>query len=284
MNPGRHAIRLGVRRGWTEFVQSVRSSQDQGFWVFMGVVSLAYLWFTRNNEVEGTSLSYPTVAMPSLLGALLAFGVVIGPAYALAMEREDGTLLRHKAIPHGIQGYVTGQLVLHSLGLVPLLTVLLLPSFLLFDDLMSNGLAGWLTVLWVLLLGLLAMLPLGMILGAVVPGTQKVGTWGMLPVIAITAISGIFYPVQALWGWVQVIAQVFPVYWIGLGMRSAFLPPEAATIEIGGSFRTGWTVLVLAAWAVVGLTLAPRVLRRMARRTSGSQVQAARDAALQWVR
>jgi ABC-2 type transport system permease protein len=83
---------------------------------------------------------------------------------------------------------------------------------------------------------------------------------------------------------VQGIAQVFPIYWIGLGMRSAFLPPEAATIEIGNSFRTGWTVLVLAAWAVVGLALAPRVLRRMARRTSGSQVQAARDAALQWVR
>jgi ABC-2 type transport system permease protein len=265
-------------------VQSVRSSQDQGFWVFMGVVSLAYLWFTRNNEVEGTSLSMPTVAMPSLLGALLAFGVVIGPAYSLAMEREDGTLLRHKAIPHGMQGYVTGQLVMHSLGLLPLLAVLLLPSFLLFDDLMSNGLVGWLTVLWVLVLGLLAVLPLGMILGAVVPGTQKVGTWGMLPVIAITAISGIFFPVQALWGWVQAVAQVFPVYWIGLGMRSAFLPPEAATIEIAGSFRPGWTVLVLGLWAVVGLSLAPRVLRRMARRTSGSQVQAARDAALQWVR
>ena len=284
MNPGRHAIRLGARRGWTEFVQSVRSTQDQGFFVFMVVASMLYLVFSGFIEVEGTTLSMPTVAMPSLLGALLAFGVVIGPAYALAMEREDGTLLRHKAIPHGMQGYVTGQLVLHSLGLLPLLTVLLVPSFLLFDDLMSNGLRGWLTVLWVLVLGLLATLPLGMMLGAVVPSTQKVGTWGMLPVIVITAISGIFFPIQALWGWVQAIAQVFPIYWIGLGMRSAFLPPEAATIELGGSFRTGWTVLVLAAWAVVGLTHAPRRLRRMARRTSGSQVQAARDAALQWVR
>ena len=59
------------------------------------------------------------MALPSILGALLAFGVIIGPAYALAMEREDGTLLRHKALPHGMQGYVTGQLLYHSLGLVP---------------------------------------------------------------------------------------------------------------------------------------------------------------------
>jgi ABC-2 type transport system permease protein len=106
----------------------------------------------------------------------------------------------------------------------------------------------------------------------------------MLPVLAITAISGIFAPVQMMWGWVQVVAQVFPTYWIGLGMRSAFLPEAAAAAELGGSWRTGQTVLVLSAWAVFGLLVAPRVLRRMARRQSGSQVQAAREAALQWVR
>jgi ABC-2 type transport system permease protein len=283
-NPTLYAVRLGVRRGWTEFLQSLRSPQDQGFYLFMGVVTLVYLWANRDSEVEGSDLLLPTVALPSILGALLAFGVIIGPAYSLAMEREDGTLLRHKAVPHGMQGYVTGQLLLHSLGLVPLLLVILVPGFLLFDGLMSEGASGWLTFAWVLVLGLLATLPIGMVLGSVVPSVQKVGTWGMLPVLAITAISGIFAPVQALWGWVQVVAQVFPTYWIGLGMRSAFLPDAAAAAELGGSWRTGQTVLVLGAWAVAGLLVTPAVLRRMARRQSGSQVAAARDAALQWVR
>ena len=284
MNPTRHAIALGLRRGWTEFVLSLRSAQDQGFYLFMALGTLTYLWLNRDTEVEGTDLLLPTVALPSLLGALLAFGVVIGPAYALAMEREDGTLLRHKAVPHGMRGYVTGQLVLHSLGLVPLLLVILVPSFLLFDDVMSNGLEGWATVAWVVVLGLLATLPIGMVIGSLVPSVQKVGTWGMLPVLVLTAISGIFAPLQALWGWVQVVAQIFPTYWIGLGMRSAFLPDAAAAAEVGGSWRTGTTVLVLAAWAVVGLLVTPRVLRRMARRQSGSQVQEAREAAVQWVR
>ena len=44
------------------------------------------------------------------------------------------------------------------------------------------------------------------------------------------------------------------------------------------------TVLVLRAWAVVGLLVTPRVLRRMARRQSGSQVAAAREPPLQWVK
>jgi ABC-2 type transport system permease protein len=127
-------------------------------------------------------------------------------------------------------------------------------------------------------------MPIGIVIGALVPSTQKVGTWGMLPVMFLTGISGIFYPLQQLWGWVQVMAQAFPMYWLGLGMRSAFLPDEAAALEVGDSWRTGTTVLVLGAWALVGMVATPPVLRRMARRQSGSQVEAARDAAVQWVR
>jgi ABC-2 type transport system permease protein len=284
VNPTLHAVRLGLRRGWTEFLQSVRSTQDQGFYLFTGVAVLGYLFLRRDSEVAGTDLLYPTVALPGILGALLAFGVVVGPAYALAMEREDGTLLRLKAAPHGLVGYVTGQLLYHGLSGLPQLVVILVPSLLLFDDVMTNGAAGWVTVVWVVVLGMLATLPLGMVIGALVPSTQKVGTWGMLPIAVLAGISGIFFPIQQLWVWVQVVAQVFPVYWLGLGMRSAFLPDSAAALEIGDSWRTTQTVLVLAAWAVAGALVTPVVLRRMARRQSGSQVEAARQSAVQWVR
>lgn len=278
-----HAVRLGLRRGWIEFVQSVRSSQDQWFYLFTAFLVVGYLFLRRDTEVDGTDLLLPSVALPSILGALVAFGVVVGPAYALAMEKEDGTLLRHKAVPHGLAGYFTGQLVFQTLSLLPQMVVILVPSFLLFENLMADS-SGWFTVVWVLLLGLLAAMPIGMVIGASVPSAQKVGTWGMLPVMVLAGISGIFYPIQQLWGWVQVVAQLFPMYWLGLGMRSAFLPDSAAALELGGSWRTLETVLVLGAWAVAGAVVTPRVLRRMSRRSTGSQVQAAREAAVQWVR
>lgn len=284
MNPKTHAFRVGLGRGWIEFKQSLRSPQDQAFYLFMAAGILAYLFFRRNTEVEGTGLLFPSVAMPSILGGLLAFSVVIGPAYALAMEREDGTLLRAKAVPNGMLGYVTGQLFYHSASLIPSLISILLPSFLLFDNLMHRGAAGWLTMLWVIVLGLLATLPLGIIIGSLVPSTQKVGTWGMMPIIILASISGIFFAMDGLWAWVKVVAQVFPMYWLGLGMRAAFLPAEAAAVEIGGSWRTLETVGVLSAWAVLGLLVAPVVLRRMAQRQSGSAVEAAREQAGQWVR
>ena len=283
MSPTTHAVRMGLRRGWTEFVQSLRSTQDQGYFLFTGSLVLGYLYLRRDTPVEGTDLLLPTVTLPGLLGALIAFGVVLGPAYTLAMEKEDGTLLRHRAVPYGLRGYVTGQLLFQSLGLLPQLLVILVPGFLLFDGLMAEP-AGWLTLGWVLALGMLATMPIGMVIGALVPSTQKVGTWGLLPVMGLMGISGIFQPVQQLWGWVEVLAQCFPMYWIALGMRSAFLPDDARLLEVGESWRTLETVGVLDLWAVVGALVTPLVLRRMARRSTGSQVEAARDASLQWVR
>lgn len=93
-----------------------------------------------------------------------------------------------------------------------------------------------------------------------------------LPILALIAISGIFYPLTALPAWLQATAQVFPVYWLGLGMRSALLPDAAAAVEVGATWRPAETAAVLAVWALAGLVLAPLVLGRMARRESGSRV------------
>ena len=284
MNRTRYAVGVGLRRGRTEFVNSLRSPQDQGFYLFMAAGILVYLWLNRTTEVQGTDLLLPTFALPSILGGVVAFGVVVGPAYSLAMEREDGTLLRMLAVPRGMVSYVAGQVVYHSLSAIPALVTILVPAALLLDDVMPSQASGWLTIVWVLLLGTLATLPIGIVVGSLVPNVQKVSTWGMLPILGLAAISGIFFPIHQLWGWLQGVAQVFPMYWLGLGMRSAFLPDSAAATEIGGSWRTGQTVAVLVAWAVAGTLVAPVVLRRMAQRQSGAAVATAREAAAQWVR
>ena len=99
--------------------------------------------------------------------------------------------------------------------------------------------------------------------------------------VVLIGISGIFYPITALPDWVHPIALVFPVYWLGAGMRDALLPEAAGAAELGGEFHTWATFGVLGLWAVIGLAVAPRVLRAMARRESGSAVESRKQAALQ---
>lgn len=103
----------------------------------------------------------------------------------------------------------------------------------------------------------------------------------MLPLIILGAISGIFYPITALAGWIQVIAQIFPVYWLALGFRSIFSPEAAAALEIGGTWRTTETIVILAAWAVIGFIVAPRIIKKMTRKVSGGEVEAARQRTIQ---
>ena len=126
---------------------------------------------------------------------------------------------------------------------------------------------------------LLATIPLGILLGSLIADPRFVGAI-VLPFAGLAAISGIFYPITHLPAWLQWLGQVFPMYWLGLGMRSALLPATMASVEIGHSWRHLATFGVLGAWAVIGLVLAPVLLRRMARRESGSVVAARREKAM----
>ncbi|MEU4802600.1 ABC transporter permease [Actinosynnema sp. NPDC023587] len=280
MNATVYAVRLGVSRGLREFRQSLASA-DQFFNLFTSVGFLAVLWFQRDTTVEGTSLSLAALTLPGMLGMSVAFAGLVGPAGALAMNREDGTLLRAKAVPNGMTGYLVGRVTQTSLDTFFGLLLVFLPGALLVGGLAGVGVGGLLYAVPVLAVGMLATLPWGAVVGSLAKSPQGAMGYTMLPMMPIIAISGIFYPISAMPGWAQVVAQVFPVYWLGLGTRSALLPESAAAAEIGGSWRVLEMFGVLGVWAVVGFLLAPTILRRMARRESGAEMEQRRQAALQ---
>lgn len=284
MHPAIRAAGIGARRGWHEFVIGLRSPSDQGFYLGMGAGAVALLWFAERS-LEGTVLTAAQVALPGLLAGLLVFTIVIGPAYALALEREDGTLLRSRMAPHGLVGYLTGIATLTIISLVPLLVVVLGGTAVLLPGTIPGGPGRWLLLVLIALLGILASLPLGFVIGSVVHRLQQVTTWGMLPIVGLAWISGIFGSMDDLWGWVQGLAQVFPLYWLGHLMRAVLLGDPVVGAELGGEWRVALGVVVLIAWAVVGTGLASLLVRRMARRQSGAAVAEAREqSAMQLVR
>ena len=276
------ALRSGVARGWIEFKHTWTNRDDVTGQVVFAVLLLGTLFFMRNATLPGTSFSLGAATVPGVLGAGIVFNGISGAAGYLAIDREDGTLLRAKATPNGMLGYLIGKTVAVSLSQVVGLLVVLIPCLFLYSSLAPDGVASFLHLLWVLVIGMLATLPIGAALGSLTTSARSTGLI-VLPVMGLGAISGIFYPIAALPVWVQDIAQVFPMYWLGLGMRSALLPDSAVVVEIGGTWRPWATLGVLAVWAVIGLSLAPVLLRRMARRESGSSVAERREKAMQRV-
>jgi ABC-2 type transport system permease protein len=276
-----NAVRLGMRRGRIEMAQTLTTRSDQIWLVLMNGIFIAVLWFQRDATIPGTDVSLALATLPSLIGMNILFGGWMGTAQLLAVEREDGTLLRAKSTPGGMLGYLVARITVAALNVGFGLVVFVVAGFVLLDGLGDVPVTGWLQVLALFVLGLLATLPWGAMVGSLVNSSQSGFGLSFLPAAAMVAISGIFYPISGLPDWVHPIAQVFPVYWLGLGMRAALSPEAAAAAEIGGSWRHLETFGVLGLWAVAGLVLAPRILRAMARRESGSAVEARRVRAMQ---
>jgi ABC-2 type transport system permease protein len=282
MNATTAALRAGMARGWIEFKQTWTNRDDVvGQFVFVALF-LGTLFFMRNATLPGTGFSLGAATVPGVLGAGIVFNGLNSTAGYLAIDREDGTLLRAKATPNGMLGYLVGKTAAVAMAQVTGILLVLVPCLFLYSELAPDGLWSYLNLLWVLALGLTATLPLGAALGSLTNSPRSIALI-TLPIMGLGAISGIFYPITALPGWVQDIAQAFPMYWLGLGMRSALLPDSAVIVEIGQSWRPLPTLAVLVAWSVIGLAMAPVLLRRMARREAGSSVAERREKAMQRV-
>jgi ABC-2 type transport system permease protein len=271
MNPSTVAIRAGLQRGWIELRQTVTNAGELLGWVWPSIVALIAMYALSGSTVPGTTFSLGSQAIPGILGMNIVFTGMLGLSMALTMDREDGTLLRMKATPNGVLGYLTGKVVSQAGLTVAILLIVLIPAAFLFDGLELRSVSSWLTLAWVLALGLIATLPFGAIIGSLFSSVQSLGFVTLL-IMGLVTISGVFYPVTAFPEWLQWIGQAFPIYWLGLGMRSALLPEAMSAAEIGESWRPLETVGVLGVWAIIGFVVAPIVLRRMARRESGSSV------------
>lgn len=237
---------------------------------------LVVVFFIGGDDPDASGITGARYLLPSLLAASLVLSGVNGPSAELVQEREDGSLLRMKAVPGGLRGYVLGKVMsVVAVTVVPLMVTLLI-AIALRPTLAPAQSVGWIQLVGITLLGLFATIPVGVALGSAVRSGMALVFPGLVTLVLL-GISGIFFPLTALPGWLQIIAQIFPMYWLGLGMRSAFLPAEAAVVELGGSWQTVETFAVLGGWALLGLILAPILLRRMVRGVSGSTVSAARE-------
>jgi ABC-2 type transport system permease protein len=277
------AIRAGALRGAIEMRNSLQKPADLAYYVIGAVSFSLALWFFRDQLVPELGISTASIIFPSVMALMTLFVATYGLATLVSTEREDGTLLRLSILPAGTFTYAWGQTVRTLLELAFTFGIFTILASILVPDLWIRGAAGALLALGFLLLGILACLPLGFVVGAIFSNPRSVGGWGFLVVGAIVYASGIVVPLSELPMWVQVIGQILPLYWLGLGLRSALLPEGFATIEIAESWRTLESVGMLGLWAVVGAVLAPLLLQRVARKESFATLATRREKAMQRV-
>ncbi|MFI7345799.1 ABC transporter permease [Streptomyces sp. NPDC049936] len=265
--------RAGFQRGGIELRHLLRNPKEMSGHLSNVVVALVIAGFV-GDDVPGTRTPMAHLVLAGFAAYLMFQIGLINLPQMLVTEREEGALLRLRATPGGIPAYLVAKSLLVVVTTVATLAVLLALAALLVDGPLPQGAAGWVTLLWVTTLGLLAVVPLGAAIGAVLPNPREALALIMLPAMALLFTSGAVFPLTSLPVPVQQAASVFPLKWMAQGLRSALLPDSARAAEAAGSWELPMVALVLTAWAVLGFLLTVPLLRRAARRESGSRLSA----------
>ncbi|WP_202638052.1 ABC transporter permease [Bailinhaonella thermotolerans] len=268
-------IRAGLRRGGVEYRQFLRSPKDVGVGLIGTVgIFLALAISQRGSDWPGTDTPKASIMAAGFVAFSVFSVAIMGLPMTIAADREEGALLRVRSLPGGTRAYTIGR-VASALGQILTYVALMLAAALLFTETRLPETAGdWFTLVWVLVLGTLAVLPLGIALGSLMPGPRTAANLLSVPMMVLMIISGVMIPISVMPEPVQWVAQAFPLYWQGLGLRSALLPDTMLAAEIGQDWRTLETAAVLGAWAIAGMVLAPWLLRRVTRKESGSRLEA----------
>ncbi len=257
---------LGLARGGVEVKAFFRDKMAVAFIFGLPSILLVLL---------GSIFGGQAAARGVTVGQLFTAGMIAGGimattfqylAIGIATEREDGMLKRLSGTPMPRSAYFMGK-VIQVMVCTVAETVLLMAVGVAFYHLHLPSSPGrWWTFAWVFLLGTAACSLLGIAASSLPRSAASAAPVISLPFTVLQFISGVYVPFNDVPGWMKDVASLFPLKWMGQGMRSVFLPEHAAALEPAGVWEHGRTALVLAIWIVAGLVLCTKTFRWQSRR------------------
>jgi ABC-2 type transport system permease protein len=258
--------RIGRARIGIELKAFFREKQSVAFVFSMPAILLILLGSIFRNDAAGHGLSVGEIFAAGLIG-----GGIMATSYqtlgmTIAIERDRGLLKRLRGTPMPGAAYFIGKtgLVLISAAAE---TVILIVVGMLVDHLRLPASAErWWTFAWVFVMGTVACTLLGIAASSVPRSARSATAVITLPFVVLQFISGVYVPFTLVPPWLRDVAAIFPLKWICQGLRSVFLPAQAAALEPAGSWEHGRIALVLAAWIAAGLVLCLTTFRWQRRR------------------
>ncbi len=259
-------LRLGLARTAYE-VRGFFRERDAVIFIFAYPVIMLAIFATVFGQ-DGSSIDFGTDQVPFaqyFLPGMVATGVMLSSfqnlAIAIAVERDEGGLKRLRATPLPAAAYFVGKVGQVLVSCVLQVAILLLVASLVFDVPMPDDAASWGTFAWVFLLGTATGAVCGVAFSSI-PRSGRSASAVVTPfVLVLQFISGVIIQFDQLPSWMQQVASVFPLKWMAQGMRSVFLPDEAAALEPSGSWQLGGIAAVLLVWLVAGLVVGARWFR-----------------------
>lgn len=262
-------LRLGIERTRVEVMMFFRERDAVIFIFAYPIIMLAIFatvfgqgGATVGGDADGVGgIPFAQYFLPGMVATGVLLTSFQALAIAIAVERDEGSLKRLRATPLPAVSYFVGKIFQTIAVSVVQIALLLAVASIVFGIDLPTSPTAWLTFAWVFALGTATGTVCGIAFSAL-PRSGKSASAVVTPVVLVLQfISGVFFVFTDLPTWMQRVAEAFPLKWMAQGMRSVFLPPEAAAWEASGSWQHGATAVILGAWLIVGLVVGVRTFR-----------------------
>ena len=209
------------------------------------------LFAFESQTVNSRGLDYVDFLVPGIIAMSVMQTGIFGVTFALIQYRNQGVLRRLKATPIRPYNFLTGQVVTRLIASM-LQTLVLLGAAVLIFDLNVEGNIGVLLLLAVL--GAILFLSIGFAVSGYAKSEEVGAPLANVIALPMMFLSGIFFPIDALPGSVEAVAQYLPLTFLAHGMREVAVQGES----IAG---IPWDFLGLGVWIVLAFALASRTFR-----------------------
>ncbi len=256
------SLSLGLSRIGIEIKQLVRD-REATFWTLAFPIVLMVIFGSvfGNQKLGESQISFSQYFVAGMIASGVLYTSFQNLAIWIPQERDDGTLKRLQGLPMPKSSYFIGKIGLVVITYIGQTTVLILTGVVFYDIELPSGIEIWWRFIWISVLGLASCTLLGIAFSGV-PKSGKGASAVVSPVVLVLQFaSGVFFRFNDIPSWMQQFAALFPLKWLTQGMRSVFLPPEAAELEVVHSFEIGRTALVLGLWLIAAAILAPIVFK-----------------------
>jgi ABC-2 type transport system permease protein len=249
------AWRTGWVRGRLEIVTFFREKEAVAFVFTLPAVLLVLL-----GTIFGHQAAAEGVTVGQLFTAGMAAGGIASTSFqylgiAIATERDLGMLKRLRGTPMPVAGYFLSKVIQVLLCTIAELVLLIAVGMTFYHLQLPDSLARWWTLTWVFVLGVVACSLLGIAASGLPRSYRSATAVITFPFIILQFISGVYVPFSDVPHWLQQVAALFPLKWMSEGLRSVFLPAQAAMLEPAHTWEHGRIALVLVAWIAGGLVL-----------------------------
>ncbi|MDT8427940.1 MAG: ABC transporter permease [Pseudomonadales bacterium] len=200
-------------------------------------------------DVKARSQRYLDFLIPGLLAFTLMQVAIAGSGFNIVEYRRKGILKRLFVTPVRPRDFISGIVLSRMVLCLMQLSVLLGVAVLLLDVAIVGS---YVSLYGIIILGCFIFLCLGFMLGSLAKTQQAIMALGNLVIFPQIFLSGVFYPVSSLPGFMQPIASVLPLTFVTNALRD--IANDGLSL-----LATGVDLLGILVWLLIAFIAATRL-------------------------